>query len=161
MKKYALVIPTLLLMLICGQPLAQSPAGILVIRVIDGDTIVIANGQKVRLLGVDTPELHHPNKKVECFAQEAKLFTEAQILNKEVKLTSEGPKQDRYGRLLAWVWYGDDFKKLLNAEIIKEGYGFSYRKYPTSKLEEFNELERQAREQQKGLWHPDACNGQR
>ncbi|OGY42847.1 MAG: hypothetical protein A2Y67_00065 [Candidatus Buchananbacteria bacterium RBG_13_39_9] len=161
MKKWILVCLVSFLILLYGQSPAQGPAGILVVRIIDGDTIVIASGQKVRLLGVDTPELHHPNKKVECFAEEAKKFTESQVLNKPVKLTSEGPKQDKYGRLLAWVWYGEDFKKLLNAEIIREGYGFSFRKYPTSKLKEFNELERIAREKQKGLWHPDACNGQR
>jgi len=161
MKKHFLIFALISLALILTMPAFCEPEGILVVRVIDGDTIVTSNNIHVRLLGVDTPELHHPQKKVECFAHEAKKFTESQVLNKKVKIILEGKQDDPWKRPLAWVWYGKYFKKLLNAEIIKQGYGFSFRKYPTSKLEEFNELERQARQQQKGLWHPDACNGQR
>jgi len=161
MKKIFLLVLTSLLFLVIVTAVNSEQTGPSVIRVIDGDTIVISGNIHIRLLGVDTPELHHPNKKVECFAHEAKKFTESQVLNKKVKIILEGKQDDPWKRPLAWVWYGKYFKKLLNAEIIKEGYGFSFRKYPTSKLEEFNELERQARQQQKGLWHPDACNGQR
>lgn len=120
-----------------------------VIRVIDGDTIVLNTGEKVRLLGVDTPELHHPRKIIQCFGTEAKGFTESKVLNRVVRLSYEGVKYDRYGRTLAWVWYGD---RLLNRDLIRAGYGFSYRKYPTSRLLEFNELERHAREGRVGLW---------
>jgi len=130
-----------------------------VIRVVDGDTFVLETKDKVRLLGVDTPELHHPQKPVQCFSQEAKDFTAKQVLNQKVKLTFEGQRRDRYGRILAWVWYGSGYKKLLNAEIIRQGYGFSYRKYPTSRLEEFNRLEKEARENQRGLWSPKTCSG--
>ncbi len=160
MKKIVLLIFFASLLLCPSDSLLQENITT-VIRVVDGDTIVIKSNKKIRLLGVDTPELHHPNKEVECFAQEAKIFTELQVLNKPVKLTFEGQKKDRYGRILAWVWHGKGFKKLLNAEIIKQGYGFSYRKYPTSRLEEFNKFERKARKKQKGLWHPDACDGRR
>lgn len=126
-------------------------------RVVDGDTIVLENDEHVRLLGVDTPELHHPSKPVQCFGKEAKAFTVAKIEGKKVKLEFEGPRKDRYGRTLAWVWYGDKFEHLLNADLIREGYGFSFRKYPTSRLEELNRLEHQAREAGRGLWAPDAC----
>ena len=132
----------------------------LVQRVIDGDTIALSADEKVRLLGVDTPELHHPQKPVQCFAREAMEYTRQRVEGKSVKLTYEGPPKDRYGRILAWVWYGEGFKQLLNADIIRDGYGFSYRKYPTSKLEEFNKLETYARDNNLGLWANSTCNGQ-
>lgn len=128
-----------------------------VTRIVDGDTFVLETKDKVRLLGVDTPELHHPKKPVQCFAQEAKDFSSRQVLNQKVKLTFEGSPRDRYNRVLAWIWYGPGYKKLLNAEIIKQGYGFSFRKYPTSKLEEFNRLEQEARTNKRGLWADNAC----
>jgi micrococcal nuclease len=128
-----------------------------VTRVIDGDTIVISTGEKVRLLGVDTPELHHPSKPVQCYAEEAKRFTESQVLNKVVVLAFEGASKDKYGRILAWVWYGPNNRTLLNAEIIRQGYGFSYRKYPTSKMEMFNRFEQEARSKQLGLWNSQNC----
>ncbi|OGY43005.1 MAG: hypothetical protein A2Y67_03395 [Candidatus Buchananbacteria bacterium RBG_13_39_9] len=158
LKKISFIL-VLFLCLSCAQNSSptQNSQIYKVIRVVDGDTIVLDTKAKVRLLGVDTPELHHPKKPVQCFAQEAKDFTARQVLNQKVKLTFEGQRQDRYGRLLAWVWYGPGYKKLLNAEIIKWGYGFSYRKYPTSRLEEFNRLEKEARENQRGLWSPGAC----
>lgn len=128
-----------------------------VIDVIDGDTIIVGKNEKVRLLGVDTPELHHPQKPVQCYAKEAKDFVISRVMGKTVKLTFEGIRKDSYGRTLAWVWYGDNFRHLLNRDIIANGYGFSYRKYPTSRTDEFNKLEAMARETQKGLWHPTAC----
>jgi len=160
LKKISFVL-VLLVCLSCAQNSSptQNEQIYKVIRVVDGDTIVLDTKAKVRLLGVDTPELHHPKKPVQCFAQEAKDFTTRQVLNQKVKLTFEGQRQDRYGRILAWVWYGPKLKKLLNAEIIKWGYGFSYRKYPTSRLEEFNRLEKEARENQRGLWSPKTCSG--
>ena len=126
-------------------------------RAIDGDTVVLVGGERIRLLGVDTPELHHPSKPVQCYAEEARRFSRSMVENKQVKLTFEGPLKDRYGRTPAWVWYGDKYSRLLNADLIEEGYGFSYRKYPTSKVEEFNRMERKAREAGRGMWAPDAC----
>jgi len=124
-----------------------------VTRVIDGDTIVLAGNLHVRLLGVDAPEL----RPKQCFAKEAKEFVQKQIQGKSVEITFEGKKQDRYGRTLAWVWYGANHNTLLNAKIVERGYGFSYRKYPTSRLKELNKLEDEARKAQRGLWSPKTC----
>ncbi|MCX6744294.1 MAG: thermonuclease family protein [Candidatus Parcubacteria bacterium] len=158
LKKIPIVLA--LILCLCLAPNSQSPTDaqiFKVTRIVDGDTFVLETKDKVRLLGVDTPELHHPKKPVQCFAQEAKDFTSRQVLNQKVKLTFEGQPRDRYGRVLAWIWYGPGYKKLLNAEIISQGYGFSYRKYPTSRLEEFNRLEREARKNKRGLWADNAC----
>jgi micrococcal nuclease len=136
--------------LLSGQPIHVY----VVARVIDGDTIVTCDGKRIRLLGIDAPEM----RPRQCFAEESKKFVEKQVLEKSVIFTYEkGKKYDIYGRTLAWVWYGKNHENLLNAEVIKQGYGFSYRKYPTSRLKEFNKLEEEARKNQRGLWSPKTC----
>ena len=128
-----------------------------VVRVSDGDTIVVEGGVKIRLLGIDAPELHHPCKPVQCYAKEARRFVAGRVQGQLVNLTFEETGPDSFDRTLAWVWYGPEFKTLLNAEIVEEGYAFSFRKYPTSRLEELNRLEAEARAEQRGMWAPDAC----
>jgi micrococcal nuclease len=119
-------------------------------RVIDGDTLLLANGERVRLIGVDTPETKHPQKPVERFGKEAYLFTKRMVEGKEVRLEYDWQRKDKYGRLLAYVYLLDG--TFLNAEIIKQGYGFAYTKYPFRYLDEFRKYERDAREAKKGLW---------
>jgi micrococcal nuclease len=124
-------------------------------RVVDGDTIVVSisgRQEKVRLIGVDTPETVNPNKPVEYFGKEASAFTRRMAEGQMVRLEEDGQSanRDRYGRLLRYVWLPDG--RLLNAEIIAQGYGFAYLKYPFDRMEEFRRLEREAREKERGLW---------
>jgi len=128
----------------------------LVTRVVDGDTMVLDGGEKVRLIGVDTPETVHPNKPVERFGKEASAFTTRMAEGKHVRLEYDQERRDRYGRTLAYVYLPDG--TLVNLEIIRQGYGFAYTRFPFSKLEEFRSGERQAREQGRGLWAE--ANGQ-
>ena len=112
----------------------------------------------MRLIGVDTPETKHPSKPVQYFGKEASAFTRRMVERKRVRLefdqanAARGHK-DRYGRTLAYVFLEDG--TLLNAEIIKQGYGHAYTQFPFSHLEEFRQLEREAREQGRGLWQPE------
>ncbi len=119
-------------------------------RAVDGDTIKLDTGETVRLIGVDTPESVHPFKPVEYFAVEAKNFTQSLVVGRMVRLEYDQTRRDRYGRLLAYVYLEDG--TFVNAEIIKQGYGFAYIKYPFKYMEEFLEYERQAREGKRGLW---------
>ena len=122
-------------------------------RVIDGDTIVVKIADKeerVRLIGVDTPETVHPNKPVEYFGKEASEFTKRMVEGKRVKLEYDWQRRDKYRRLLAYVYLEDG--TFLNAEIIKQGYGFAYIRFPFKYLDEFRKYEREARESNKGLW---------
>jgi micrococcal nuclease len=119
-------------------------------RAIDGDTLLLINGEKVRLIGVDTPETKHPQKPVERFGKEAYLFARKMVEGKEVRLEFDWQKRDKYGRLLAYVYLLDG--TFLNAEIIKQGYGFAYTRFPFKYLEEFRRYEREAREGRRGLW---------
>jgi micrococcal nuclease len=142
----------------------QAPKGVLgtnipgtyrVLSVADGDTITVdMNGavEKIRLIGVDTPETHDPRKEVQCFGQAASEFTKQLVSNQNVRLESDSlsSNRDRYDRLLRYVYLPDG--RLLQAEIIKHGYGFAYTSFPFTKLAEFKQLENDARTGVKGLW---------
>ncbi len=122
----------------------------------DGDTIVVdMNGtdETVRFIGVDTPETHDPRKAVQCFGYAAAGFTKNFIGNSTVRLEADplNTNRDRYNRLLRYVYLPDG--RLVNAEIIKEGYGFAYLSFPFTKAEEFRQHQVEAREQNKGLWN--------
>lgn len=119
-------------------------------RGVDGDTIKLDNGETVRLIGVDTPESVHPLKPVEYFAKEASDFTRSLVVGRYVTLEYDQTLRDRYGRLLAYVYLDDG--TFVNAEIIKQGYGFAYTKYPFKHIDEFRVYEREAREAKRGLW---------
>ncbi len=147
-RKFSIfVIPILILFFL----LSTSHAEIYKVkRVIDGDTILLINGERVRLIGVDTPETKHPQKPVQYFGREAYLFTKQMVDGKEARFEFERQKRDRYGRLLAYVYLLDG--TFLNAEIIKQGYGFAYTRFPFKYIEEFRRYEREARENRRGLW---------
>ena len=146
---------TVALVLCIAATLLHADETAVVTRVVDGDTIVVAIGareEKVRLIGVDTPETVDPRKPVEFYGKEAADFTESMAGGKVVRLQPDRDcsNRDKYGRLLRYVWF--DEKTLLNVEIIAQGYGFAYVKYPFSRMEEFRELEGEARESERGLW---------
>ena len=130
-----------------------------VTRVIDGDTILLDGDERVRLIGVDTPETVHPQKPVEYFGKEASAFTRRMVEGEKVRLEYEQgtSREDRYGRTLSYVYLEDG--RLLNLEIIEGGYGHAYTRFPFSKMEEFRAAERYARETGKGLWEETAGVG--
>ena len=119
-------------------------------RVIDGDTIVLSNGEKVRLIGVDTPETKHSQKPAEYYGKEATAFTKRMVGGKVVKLKYDVQRRDEYDRLLAYVYLMNG--TFLNAEIIKQGYGHAYTRFPFKYMEQFKQYEKEARENKRGLW---------
>jgi len=123
---------------------------ILVKRVIDGDTIELVTGQKVRYIGIDTPETVDPRTTVQCFGKEASAKNKELVEGKTVRLEKDVSETDKYGRLLRYV-YVDDL--LVNEVLVKEGYAFSSTYPPDVKYQDlFIEAERQAREANVGLW---------
>ena len=148
----AVVVPLLLGILALAA--AGDEAGT-VLRVVDGDTLQIRIGgkaEKVRLIGVDTPESVDPRRPVQHFGKEAAEFTRRLASGSRVTLRAEdgAPGRDKYDRLLRYVFLPDG--RLLNAEIIRLGYGHAYTRYPFSRMKEFRVYERQAREKGLGLW---------
>ncbi len=122
----------------------------LVTRVVDGDTIEIEGGLKVRYIGVDTPETVHPNKEVECFGVEASNQNKFLVEGKMVRLEKDITDMDRYGRLLRYVYVGDVF---VNLKLVQDGYAKSYTYAPDVKYQElFLEAQQKARSENKGLW---------
>ena len=130
-----------------GQPFRT------VVRVINGDTVMLDGDERVRLIGVDTPESVDPRRPVQRFGKETAAFTRRMVEGRLVRLEYEQTRMDHYGRTLACVYLKDG--RLLNAEIIKEGYGFAYTKYPFRFMNEFRLLEREAREARRGLWRDE------
>lgn len=142
---------TLILLALAGPAVADEVFEC--VRVVDGDTIVVKinnRNEKVRLIGVDTPETVHPSKPVQYFGKEASEFTRRMVAGKKVRLEYDWQKRDKYGRLLAYVFLQDG--TFLNAEIIKQGYGFAYVRYPFRHMEEFKGYESEARTNRLGLW---------
>jgi micrococcal nuclease len=129
-----------------------------VTSVVDGDTIKVSELGTLRLIGIDTPETKDPRKPVQCFGAESSKRALELLNGKKVYLEFDPANRiDKYGRTLAYVYREDGY--FFNAEMIKDGYANSYTKYPHPKLEEFNLLAKEARENLKGLYSPDTCNG--
>jgi len=137
-------------------------------RVVDGDTLVLTNGERVRLIGVDTPEVHESKKlhrdaertgrdieTIKALGKKASEFTRSLVDRKEIRLEYDQANahikhKDRYERVLAFVYLRDG--TFVNAEIIKQGYGFAYTRFPFQYMEEFRKYEREAKENGRGLW---------
>ena len=144
-----------------------------VTRVVDGDTIEAtvtavtpgpAAGQTqagqsydIRLIGIDTPESVKPGTPVECFAKEASAATKALLEGQEVRLVKDVEEADRYDRLLRYVYLGDE---MANARLVVNGYANAYTYPPNVRWSElFVQLQQEAREDSRGLWAPNTCNG--
>lgn len=125
-----------------------------VIRAIDGDTIVVradtGADETVRLLGVDTPEVHHPRKPVQCFGPEAAAFTQRRLTGRRVQLESDVETHDKYGRVLAYVLLdGRRFDDVL----LREGFGRLLVIPPNgSHARAMLQEELDARRHHRGLW---------
>ncbi|MEO1483572.1 MAG: thermonuclease family protein [Myxococcota bacterium] len=123
------------------------PAQGVIARVIDGDTAELTDGARLRYLLVDTPEL---GTAPECYGPEAKRQNEALVLGKEVRLEFDLECQDRFGRLLAYLYVGD---RMINEVLVQRGYARVIVIPPNERYEpEIREAERSARSNQAGLW---------
>lgn len=134
---------------------AMLPAGVdvEVRKVVDGDTIEVAGGERVRFIGVDTPETVAPDRPVGCFGKEASRFTASVIPpGTPVRLVGDVEQRDRYGRLLAYVYRQAD-GLFVNAELLRQGYAQLLTIPPNiAHTDEFTAIARQAREGSQGLW---------
>lgn len=135
----------------------------IVTRVVDGDTIeVMVNNkkEKIRIIGVDSPETVDPRKEVECFGQKAAEFSKKKLEKQKVWLEKDESQGDRdkYGRLLRYVWINEketDFGKLL----IASGFAYEYtydRGYRYQK--DYQRAQREAEDKKTGLWADGVCD---
>jgi len=145
-----------------------------VTRVVDGDTIevtiaaiepgpgagdtVVGESYDIRLTGIDTPESVKPGTPVECFAREASAAAKALLEGQEVRLVKDVENADRYDRLLRYVYLEDE---MANARLVVNGYAHAYTYPPNIRHSElFVQLQREARENDRGLWSPNTCSGE-
>ncbi len=135
---------------VAGTASTVSTGLVKVIRVIDGDTIEIEGGERVRYIGIDTPETVDPRKPVQCFGVEASRKNKELAEGKEIRLEKDITDKDKYGRLLRYVWIGES---MINLELVKQGFASSYSYPPDIKhQDDFVKAEREARDAKRGLW---------
>lgn len=130
-----------------------SPAAPLrtVVRVVDGDTVVLDGNEKVRLIGINTPETVDPRRPVQKFGKEASARTKALLDGKRVRAEYDVERKDRYGRTLCYLFLEDG--TFVNLSLVEDGYATAYRYPPNVKFaEKFRDAERRAREAGRGLW---------
>ncbi len=144
--KIKLIILSLLILLLLGC--ASTPEKAKVVRVIDGDTIVIEGGYHIRYIGIDTPEKDEP------YYEEARQYNREMLDGKVVRLERDekGKGKDEYGRLLRYVYVGDIF---VNAELVRKGYAEVHPKGIFPEIEHHDllkEAEEEAKEAGRGMW---------
>ncbi|KAA0269293.1 MAG: thermonuclease [Acidobacteria bacterium] len=136
-----------------GAEAARAPVSAPVLRVVDGDTIVVGLGgdeEDVRYIGVDTPETVKPGEPVQCFGPEASAFNRDLVAGETVRLVFDRELRDAYGRLLAYVHVGGRF---VNAALVRGGYARTLEIPPnTDRAALLARLERRAGESGAGLW---------
>jgi len=130
-----------------------------VVRTVDGDTIYVrlARGvEKVRYIGIDTPEVHHPTRGEEPGGREATEVNRRLLGHDPVRLETDVRLRDRYGRLLAYVWIRrPEGEVMVNAELVRLGYAAVMTVPPNVRHAElFRKLAAEAREHHRGLWAP-------
>jgi len=162
--------------LVAGPPpkdIPQKGGFIYVERAVDGDTLKLANGKRVRLIGIDTPEVHYSTKllkdaershkdikTIQEMGQRASDFTKRLVEERKVRLEFDIEKRDRYGRLLAYAYLEDG--TFVNAKIVEEGYAQVMTIPPNVKYaDRFLKMEREARENSRGLWGDESLKWKR
>lgn len=129
-----------------------------VARVIDGDTIVLADGRHVRLIGVDAPEIDCPYRTAEPWGYESRAYLKELIEGRRVRVEVGPEPFDKYGRTLAYIYLGD---VLVNGRIIRDGQARLYRRFAFEYKEQFGYYEAEARQLGLGLWAKDKKPGSR
>lgn len=154
MRRSVRVLPLLLLLLLASAWASSARAleGT-VVKVVDGDTIHVrleGRLEKVRYIGVNTPEVHHPRLAAQPGGREAWDVNRRLVADRQVRLELDVQERDRHGRLLAYVWVGPT---MINAELVGLGYAQVMTVPPNVRYQQlFLRLQRDARESARGLW---------
>ena len=144
-----LVVSLLTLSGLYGAPLASSFHRVRWVD--DGDTVVLADGSRVRYAGINAPEVAHENSPAERFGPEARDINRKLVLKKKVRLEFDREKNDQYGRVLAYVFLWDG--TFVNAELVKSGYAYYVFRRPNTKYDSLLfRLQREAMAKRVGMW---------
>ncbi len=127
---------------------------VVVQRVVDGDTIQLETGEKLRYIGINTPETVDPRRSVQCFGKEASNKNKELVLGQKVRLEKDVSNTDKYGRLLRYVYLqtptGEVF---VNDYLVRQGYAYAS-SYPPdiAHQKDFRQAQEEAQENNRGLW---------
>jgi endonuclease YncB( thermonuclease family) len=118
----------------------------------DGDTIVLANGWRVRYIGIDAPEIDYENQKAQPYGYQARSFNKKQVLSRKITLEFDRERHDRYGRLLAYIFLADG--SFLNERMLERGLAYYLYRKPNVKYDKrLLRAQQKAMKAQMGLWH--------
>ena len=131
-----------------------APSSWMVQRVVDGDTLIVASGDRIRLAGIDAPESKHPQKPVQCLSEEASAFLSRLVDGKRIDCKVDSQGRDRYGRLLCHVFVGGSY---VNRLLVDEGLAIVYRAKRSDRHSELLVAEEKARGSGKGVWGRDCA----
>jgi micrococcal nuclease len=117
----------------------------------DGDTMVLANGSRVRFIGINAPEIDHENRQSEPYGYQARSFTQTGVSFQKIRLEFDQQRRDRYGRLLAYVFLPDG--SLLNEQLLQTGLAFFLYRKPNLRYEKrLLKAQQNAMRARRGLW---------
>lgn len=136
-----------------GQDLDAS-----VVRVVDGDTVILQwdkEPERVRIVGIDTPEIVAHNQPVECFGQEASNHAKSLMKPGDRVIFEFDQERDKYRRALGYIRLGDDSD--FGLRMIQDGYSYAYRKFDHPRKLQYTTAESRARLNKVGLWADDTC----
>ncbi len=118
----------------------------------DGDTIVLADGRRVRYIGINAPEIAHKNRKTEPYGDKAKHYNKSLVLSKKIRIVFDKEKFDRYGRVLAYVYLADN--TFVNLKVLESGLAYYYPHSLNRKYRElFLKTQRKAMKAKCGIWN--------
>lgn len=146
------LVPIVLVCFLFITPVAsQDPKGpFLVKRVVDGDTIVLADGRRIRYIGINTPERGEP------LWEKARDYNAQKVGGKLVTLEFGQVTEDTYGRTLAYVSVEGE---MVNASLLQAGLAHLFVLEPITYYHHFQRMQEEARTKQLGMWAPDGCTG--
>jgi micrococcal nuclease len=135
----------------CGREPDGPPREARVVKVTDGDTVVLEGGAKVRFLGVDAPEMERDGRPAEFMAHKSKDYVAGLIQGKTVRLEYDRERYDRYGRLLAYLFLPDG--SMVNLAVVRQGLARVYAQAPNVRHQEaLNAAQQEAMAAGRGIW---------
>ena len=154
-KSLIILVVTLIISYFYPSNLTEQNKNIIVSKVIDGDTIELNTGERLRYIGIDTPEINF-GKNPQCYALKAKEFNKKLVENKVVKIEKDISDKDKYGRLLRYVYVNNESTSsaiFINEYLVRQGYAIVSTYPPDVKyIEDLLLAQKDARENNRGLW---------
>ncbi len=155
MKRHYILLYLLILFVLPGFSCGEAEVS----AVYDGDTVLLANGERVRYLGIDAPEMGYGGDAPEFMADEARAFNEKTVLGKRIQLELDRERRDHHGRLLAYIYLPDG--RMLNIELLEKGLARVLAVPPNLRyLDRLIKTQQKAMSGRVGIWRAEVDSGE-